>query len=130
MVKTKLISPNKSILLIKSGAMDKLENMNRRNIMIEFVKYIVPQKEKITMNQLHYVRDILPSSFSDLLSLYDIRNRIEGRNKEKMNEEIEKIFILNYSKEVEYRFKNSQLEIDIKSWKKFYNKSIKPLKEE
>ena len=130
MVKTKLISPKKSILLIKSGAMNKLENMNRRDIMIEFVKYIVPQKEKITMTQLPYVRDILPSSFSDLLSLYDFRNRIEGRNKEKMNEEIEKIFILNYSKEVEYRFKNGQLEIDMKSWKKFYNKSIKPLKEE
>ena len=130
MVKTKLISPKKSILLIKSGAMNKLENMDRRNIMIEFVKYIVPQKEKITMTQLPYVRDVLPSSFSDLLSLYDFRNRIEGRNKEKINEEIEKIFIINYSKEVEYEFKNGQLDIDMKSWKKFYDKSIKPIKEE
>src|SRR5699024_10404422 len=77
-----------------------------------------------------YVRNILPNSFSDLLSLYDFRNRIEGRNKEKMNEEIEKTFISNYSKEVEYEFNDGQLEIDMKSWKKFYDKAIKPAKEE
>ena len=130
MVETKLISPKKSIMLIKSGAMDNLEDMNRRHIMAELVKYIIPQKEKITMVQLPYVRNILPNSFSDLLSLYDFRNRIEGRNKEKMNEEIEKIFISNYSKEVEYEFNDGQLEIDMKSWKKFYDKAIKPLKEE
>lgn len=117
-------------MLIKSGAMDNLEDMNRRHIMAELVKYIIPQKEKITMVQLPYVRNILPNSFSDLLSLYDFRNRIEGRNKEKMNEEIEKIFISNYSKEVEYEFNDGQLEIDMKSWKKFYDKAIKPLKEE
>lgn len=130
MVETKLISPKKSIMLIKSGAMDNLENMNRRHIMAELVKYIIPQKEKTTMVQLPYVRNILPNSFSDLLSLYDFRNRIEGRNKEKMNEEIEKIFISNYSKKVEYEFNDGQLEIDMKSWKKFYDKAIKPLKEE
>ena len=117
-------------MLIKSGAMDNLEDMNRRHIMAELVKYIIPQKEKITMVQLPYVRNILPNSFSDLLSLYDFRNRIEGRNKEKMNEEIEKTFISNYSKEVEYEFNDGQLEIDMKSWKKFYDKAIKPLKEE
>src|SRR5699024_9605491 len=92
--------------------------------------YIIPQKEKITMVQLPYVRNVLPNSFSDLLSLYDFRNRIEGRNKEKMNEEIEKIFISKYTKEVEYNYDNGQLEIDIKSWKKLYDKSIKTLKEE
>ena len=130
MVETKLISPKKSITLIKSGAMDSLEDKERRLIMADLVKMIIPQKDKLTMVQLPYVRHILPSELSKLLDLYDFRNRIEGRNKEKMNEEIEKLFITHYSKEVEYEFKDGQLNIDMKSWKKYYDKAIKPLKEE
>lgn len=130
MVETKLTSAKKTISLIKSGAMDSLENKNRRQIMADLVKMIVPPKEKITMVQLPYVRNILPSQFDNILKLHDFRNRIEGRNKEKMNEEIEKIFIANYSKDVEYEFKDGQLSIDMKSWKKYYDKAIKSLKEE
>lgn len=130
MVETKLISPKKSITLIKSGAMDSLEDKERRLIMADLVKMIIPQKEKITMVQLPYVRHVLPSKFDKLLALYDFRNRIEGRNKEKMNEDIEKLFITHYSKEVEYEFEDGQLNIDMKSWKKYYDKAIKPLKEE
>lgn len=130
MVETKLVSPKKSITLIKSGAMDSLEDKERRLIMADLVKMVIPQKDKITMVQLPYVRHVLPSKFDKLLALYDFRNRIEGRNKEKMNEEIEKLFITHYSKEVEYEFKDGQLNIDMKSWKKYYDKAIKPLKEE
>src|SRR5699024_9186221 len=83
MVEIKLLSPKKRIMLIKSGAMDKLEDMNRRHIMAELVKYIIPQKEKITMIQLPYVRNILPNSLIDLLSVYDCRTIIEDTIKEK-----------------------------------------------
>ena len=130
MVENKLVSPKKAISLIKSGAFDNLEDKNRRQIMADFVKMIIPPKEKITMVQLPYVRNILPSQFDNILKLHDFRNRIEGRNKEKMNEEIEKIFIADYSKDVKYEFKDGQLSIDMKSWKKYYDKAIKPLKEE
>ena len=130
MVDTKLTSPKKTITLIKSGAMDNLEDKKRKLIMADLVKLVIPQKDKITMTQLSYVRDIIPSEFNHLLNLYDFRNRIEGRNKEKMNEDIEKTFIQNYSKEVEYEFTNGELSIDMKSWKKYYNKAISPLKEE
>ena len=130
MVENKLVSPKKTISLIKSGAFDNLEDKNRRQIMADFVKMIIPLKEKITMVQLPYVRNILPSQFGNILKLHDFRNRIEGRNKEKMNEEIEKIFIAHYSKDVKYEFKDGQLSIDMKSWKKYYDKAIKPLKEE
>src|SRR5699024_7478078 len=47
-----------------------------------------------------------------------------------MNKDIEKIFISKYSKEVEFDFVDGELKIDMKSWKKFYDKSMKPLKEE
>jgi DNA polymerase-3 subunit alpha len=129
MVETKLTSAKKTISLIKSGAMDNIEDLDRRHIMAKLVKLEMPQKEKVTMSQLDYYRDIIPSKYDGLLALHDFRNRIKGRNKEPMNKEIEKIFIKNYSNHVDYTF-DDKLIIDIKSFEKYYNKEIKPLKEE
>ena len=130
MVETKLVSAKKTVVLVKTGAFDGLENKDRRSIMVNLVKLIVPSKDKITMVQLPYVRNIVPSEFDHLLVLHDFRNSIEGKNKVEMNEKIERHFVNNYSKEVDYSFENGKLEIDMKSWKKFYNREIKPLKEE
>lgn len=129
MVDTKLTSTKKTISLIKSGAMDSLEELDRRHIMAELVKLEIPQKEKVTMSQLDYYRDIIPDQYDKLLALHDFRSRIKGRNKEPMNKEIEQEFIKKYSKHVDYKF-TDKLEIDIKSFEKYYNKEIKPLKEE
>ncbi len=128
MVETKLTSAKKTVVLIKAGAFDNLENKDRRIIMMDLVKLAVPPKDKVTITQLPYVT--LPNSFNELLTLHNFRNCIEGRNKIPMNEKLEKHFINNYSNEVEYGFENGTLNIDMKSWKKFYNKEIKPLKEE
>ena len=128
MVETKLTSAKKTVVLIKAGAFDNLENKDRRVIMMDLVKLAVPPKDKVTITQLPYVT--LPNSFNELLTLHNFRNCIEGRNKIPMNEKLEKHFINNYSNEVEYGFENGTLNIDMKSWKKFYNKEIKPLKEE
>lgn len=130
LVETKLTSPKKAITLVKSGAFDNISDVDRRHTMANLVKLVIPQKDKITMTQLPYVRHILPNEFSNKLDLFDFRNRIEGRNKEQMNKDIEKIFISKYSKEVEFDFVDGELKIDMKSWKKFYDKSMKPLKEE
>ncbi len=129
MVETKLTSAKKTIALIKSGAMDSLSNKDRRHIMADLVKLEIPQKEKVTMVQLPYFRDIIPSEFNNLLALHDFRSRIKGKDKEPMNKEIEQIFIKNYSNDVDYKF-DDELVIDIKSFEKYYNKQIKPLKEE
>src|SRR5699024_8409166 len=42
----------------------------------------------------------------------------------------EKTFISKYSKEGAFDFVDGELKIDMKSWKKFYDKSTKTLKEE
>lgn len=128
MVETKLTSVKKAVVLVKAGAFDNLENKDRRIIMMDLVKLAVPPKDKVTITQLPYVT--LPNSFNELLTLHNFRNCIEGRNKIPMNEKLEKHFINNYSNEVEYGFENGTLNIDMKSWKKFYNKEIKPLKDE
>lgn len=130
MVETKLTSPKKTITLIKSGAFDNISNVDRRMTMANLVKLVIPQKDKLTMVQLPYVRHVLPKSFSEILELYDFRNKIEGKNKVPMNEDIEKEFIKKYSKDVEYDFTDGTLCVNMKSWKKFYDKSIKELKEE
>lgn len=129
MIDTKLTSTKKTISLIKSGAMDHLEDMSRRQIMAELVKLEIPQKDKVTMVQLPYYRNIIPSEFDKLLELHDFRSKIKGKNKEPMNKDIEQEFIKKYSKNVDYKF-TDELEIDIKSFEKYYNKEIKPLKEE
>lgn len=130
MIDTKLTSPKKTIALIKAGAFDKLENKERRMIMADLVKMYIPQKEKITMSQLPHVQHLVPSSLSYLLDLYWFKDKIMGRNKIPMNKDLENEFISNYSKEVDYSFNGDQLIIDSNSFKKFYNKEIKPLKEE
>lgn len=129
MIDTKLTSTKKTISLIKSGAMDSLEDIDRRHIMAKLVKLEIPQKDKVTMVQLPYYRDIISSEFDKLLDLHDFRSRIKGKNKEPMNKDIEQEFINKYSKYVDYKF-TDKLEIDIKSFEKYYNKEIKPLKEE
>lgn len=132
MVETKLTSDKKTITLIKSGAFDNIENKDSRSIMIDLVKLAVPEKDKITMVQFPYVESILPKEFNELIRLHNFRNKIEGKNKVEMNRDIEKEFINNYESEVEYSFEGDYgaLEIDMKSWKKYYNREIKPLKEE
>lgn len=130
MVETKLTSAKKAIVLVKAGAFDNIENKDRRNIMVDLVKLIVPEKEKVTMVQLPYIISIIPDEFSEYLDTHEFRSLIEGKNKVPMNKDIEKQFINEFSNEVEYSFENGQLKIDMKSWKKYYNREIKPLKEE
>lgn len=130
MVETKLTSTKKTIALIKAGAFDNLENKERKMIMADLVKLHIPQKEKITMTQLPSVQHIIPKEFESLLNLYTFKSKIEGRNKVPMNKDIEREFIDKYSDYVEYSFDNGVLNIDSKSFKKYYDKEMKPLKDE
>src|SRR5699024_1725915 len=112
LVETKLTSPKKTITLIKAGAFDSVSDVDRRHTMANLVKLVIPQKDKVTMTQLRYVRRIIPNEFSDKLDLFDFRKRREGSNKEQMNKDIERIFISKYSKEVEFDFVDGELKID------------------
>lgn len=129
MIEEKLISPKKAITLTKAGLFNNLEG-NSKKAMIKLVGLVVPEKDKITMVQLPYVMSIVPDKYKHLLELYNFRDRIKGKNKEPMHDGIEEIFIENYSDDVDYLFDDGILDIDIKSFEKYYNKEIKPLKEE
>ncbi|PEN61674.1 PHP domain-containing protein [Bacillus wiedmannii] len=128
-IKTKLISESKGVTLIKAGCFDKL-NPNRRQLMIDYVRAIVPKREKLTMVQLPVVlHKVDKEHFEKELRAYTFRHKIQGRNKVPMNKEIEKEFISKYSDDVKYDFVNGQLVIDEKSFNKFYGKAIERLKD-
>ena len=97
--------------------------------MINFVNKVVSNKDKLTMVQLPKVIHLLPKELEDLMSLYKFRNLVIGKNKVKMNKDIEKEFIDKYSKDVAFKFRNDVLEIDEKSMNKYYNKKMEPVKE-
>lgn len=129
LVQTNEITPKKIVTLIKSGAFNNIDD-NPRNVMINFVKKIVPKKDKITMVQFPSVRHLIDQNeFKDELKSYDFRNKCFGRNKIPMNKDLESEFISDYSKDVKYSFNNGILEIDKKSYDKYYQKSIERLKE-
>lgn len=128
-VETGEISLKKAIALIKAGCFDSFEK-DRRNLMINFVRLVVPKKDKLTMVQLPSVIQFADvEKFKDEKHLFHFRQLYFGRNKIRATDEMEKYFIQNFAKEVEYDFKNGSLEIDKKSFEKMYKIRIEPLKE-
>lgn len=121
------LKEKKIIVLIKTGCFDCFEP-NRRKLMIKFISIAVPQKDKLTLTQLPMVRDYI-KGFDRELALYDFKNKIMGRNKVPMNEEIEKEFIINYSKQIKYNITDKGLVIDEKDFKRYYDRQMILLKE-
>lgn len=123
-----LISEAKVVSLIKAGCFDKMYT-DRRELMIAFIKLITPKKEKLTMAQLPAIIHLVDQEkFKDELELYQFRQLVFGRNKIAMNADLEKYFVTRLNDVVDYDFKDGKLEIDKKSFEKFYDKAIIPLK--
>lgn len=123
------LSTSKVVTLIKSGAFDKF-NSNRRQLMVEYVRAITPKREKLTMVQFPVIAHLIDKEkYKKELDAYEFRHLIQGRNKVKMNKDIERRFIAKYSDDVEYDFEDGQLVINEKSWNKYYGKAIERLKD-
>lgn len=129
--RTKL-SNKKMVSLIKAGAFDEFKH-DRRQIMIDFVSYINPNKKKLTTVQLGKVRNAVPETLAPLLSIYDFRNTITGRNAVKMNQNIETEFFNKYERSItekygkSYEYVDGVLSIDLKKFDKWYKKQILPI---
>ena len=128
-VEPRLISEGKVVTLIKAGCFDEFEP-DRRKLMVDFVRKITPKREKLTMAQLPTIIHLADKEkLKNELEVYEFRNKIQGRNKVPMNKEIEKEFIQKYSKEVSFNFENGVLQIDDKSFNKYYLKATEKLRE-
>lgn len=122
------LTDRKNVIMIKSGAFDGF-NKDRRALMVEFVRYITPEKTRLTTVQLPKISNDVPSEYAKELAAYNFKNKITGRKAQKMNSDIEKEFLSEYSSSVNYTYDNGELVIDVKSFTKWFNKFAQPLKE-
>ena len=68
-----LVTDKKMVTLIKSGLFDEI-NPNRRQVMIDFISLITPnKKKKLTAVHIKKIRNDIPQGFSECLEIYDFR---------------------------------------------------------
>lgn len=129
-MKDPTMSDKKGTIVIKAGCFDNMyPGISRRDLMIEYVKLVVPEKEKLTMTNLPHILDSVPNELSKELDIYNYRNKLFGRNKVPMNAELETKFVKEFADEVEHYFDNGKLIINQKSFDKIYKKKIEPLRQ-
>lgn len=128
------ITDKKMVILIKSGLFDDI-NPNRRQVMIDFISLITPNKKKLTAVHIKKVRDEIPSEFSECLEIYDFR---EKTRKLKNHNDFMDEYIKKYSKEADklttkaypdsYRFnEDGNFVIELKVFEKLYRQVTEPL---
>lgn len=129
-IETGGISDAKVVTLIKSGCFDILEpNKSRRQLMVDFVNLTTPEKDKLTMANLHHVINKVPFELKNEVELFEFKSKLFGRNSLPITPEIERYFMEKFSKIVEYKFTNGKLDINQKSFDKVYKKQIEPLRQ-
>lgn len=135
MYNTGELSDKKVVTLIKSGAFDEFLP-DRKKVMMVFVQLTVQQKTSLTMANLDKIRKFVPETFSKELKFVDMKKDLFGKTKIKMNEKLEQSFlevVFDLQKEdlsISYEYdENGVLNVDEKSFKKVFDKIIKPLKE-
>lgn len=124
-----ILSQGKVVALIKAGVFDEF-NTDRKNVMIEFVRRVTPKKEKLTMTQLPKVLHLVDQEkFKTELDLYNFKKKAFGSKKIPMNKEMERYFISTLKDHVLYDFDNGALQVDQKSFDKYYDKNMDALKD-
>lgn len=76
-VATKIVKPSKVYNLIKSGCFDEFNN-NRRQIMFEFINYLIPDKTSLTIANIDKLLEygIIDKTFERNILLYNLRKLI------------------------------------------------------
>lgn len=76
-VATKIVKPSKVYNLIKSGCFDEFNN-NRRQIMFEFINYLIPDKTSLTIANINKLLEygIIDKTFERNILLYNLRKLI------------------------------------------------------
>ena len=128
------MTPKKTVTLVKAGCFDSL-NENRRKVMEDLVRAVTPQKKKLTTVQVPKIAADIPAKYQDQVELVLFRNKITGRNKVPMNEQIKQQFFDRYEQAYSAEAPDGwttdadgKLSIDVKQFDKWYNKQIKGLK--
>lgn len=122
-------STKKIITLIKSGLFNEFGN-TPYDLIIKYLQKYTPRKEKLTTVQLPKIISEVPSELKEQKQAYIVKSKLFGRNKIDITEENEKKF-LEYVKYygIDYDYTEGHLDVDEKSFNKWFNKFAKDLKE-
>lgn len=152
-----LVSSSQTIMLIKAGAFDKLENKPREEILEDYLRMLYPPKAKLTSTDISKISEfgIMPPEFKECLRFYNFRDFIMKFNKtqdeetkslkwykikcddEEMTEYTSNFFMEHFANEMnefsDYRYSDDgYLEIGVGpkrkgSFESAYGEKIKPL---
>lgn len=96
------------IKLIKSGMFDEIEK-NRKKLMIDFVSYVEPFKEKLSTAVLPKIINEVPDKYKDALQSYLFLKEVK---KKKNHAEFEKFYRNNYREEAQQKLTKKYNESD------------------
>lgn len=73
-----IISDGQMLMLIKAGAFDKIETLDREHILEKYLKMINPCKTKLTSRDIGKIQEmgLIPSEFKDIIKIYNFRDYI------------------------------------------------------
>ena len=130
------ITDKKMVILIKSGLFDEM-NLDRRQVMIDFISLITPNKQKLTAVHIKKIREDIPKEFDTCLEVYDFRENIR---KLKIHNEFMDEYIKKYTKKASklttptfpqdyYYDDDGNFIIELKVFEKLYKEETLPLME-
>ncbi|HID0768052.1 TPA: PHP domain-containing protein [Clostridium botulinum] len=124
-----LVSDSQVIMLIKSGAFDKIENKPREEILENYLKYTNPNKKKISGKTINHVIEmgIIPSNLKEEVKMFKFKEYIKTLTNKK-DEKVKSIkwfrlkgkndSITDYT--VNFFLNNLAIDIDMQEDKDYY----------
>lgn len=78
-----LVAEGQTIMLIKAGAFDKIENKPREEILEDYLRLLYPSKQKLNSKDIAKIAEmgIIPSKLKDELKFYNFREYLMSMNK-------------------------------------------------
>lgn len=143
-VETRIVQPSKVYNLIKAGCFNEFNN-DRIKIMCEFINYVVPDKNKLTLANIPKMMEYrcIPDRFVDSVLLYNFKKYVfNKKNISKMNCDSQEFYkvpadaitffneklITYFNMAMDYDLEGN-LVLNLKEFNKAYKKSIKNFEE-
>ena len=80
-----LVAESQTIMLIKAGAFDKIENKPREQILENYLRLLHPSKQKLNSKDIAKIAEmgIIPTSLKDEMKLYNFREYLTAMEKKR-----------------------------------------------
>ena len=80
-----LVAEGQTIMLIKAGAFDKIENKSREKILEDYLRLLNPSKQKLNSKDIAKIAEmgIIPSNLKEEVKFYNFREYLMSMSKQK-----------------------------------------------